>query len=166
MTLLLAAIGATVAALLELTILPYIRVEGANPHPVFVFGAITAIAISLEGGLVWAFVGGLALDVLAGRPLGSTAFALIISIGGAWALSRLLSGIRPLTPIIAVATFGIVNELIQFSLIGALRNPIPLADPIASILPGAIYDTLIAAAVGPLFMAVHDRRLEEERPDW
>jgi rod shape-determining protein MreD len=166
MSLLLAAVGATAAALIELTVLPYLRVEGANPHLVFVFGAIVAIAIGLESGLVWAFAGGVALDVLAGRPLGSTAFALLVSIGGAWALARLLARIRPLTPIIAVAIFGIVNSPIHFTLIGALRGPIPVADPMSVILPGVAYDTVIAAIVGPLLIAFRDRQAAEERPDW
>ena len=81
MTLLLAAVGATVTALLELTVGPYLKV-----------GTAAAASCSRprdhrdgrarsRGGLVWAFVGGLVLDVLAQRPLGSTSFALLICVG-------------------------------------------------------------------------------------
>ena len=83
MTLLLAAVGATVAALFELTVTTYLRVGGVQPHLVLVLAVIVTIAVGLEAGLVWAFVGGLALDVLAQRPLGSTAFALLLCVGGA-----------------------------------------------------------------------------------
>src|SRR5260221_14291342 len=81
MTLLLAAVGATVTALLELTIGPYLRVGIAEPHLVLVVGIIVTLALDIEAGLVWAFVGGLVLDVLAERPLGSSAFALLVCIG-------------------------------------------------------------------------------------
>ena len=88
MTLLLAAVGAVVTALIELSVVPYLRIGDAQPHPVLVLGVIVAIAVGVEAGLAWAFVGGIALDVLAQRPLGSTAFALLVCIGGASILAR------------------------------------------------------------------------------
>ena len=88
MTLLLAAVGAVVTALIELTVVPYLRIGSAQPHPVLVLAVIVTIAIGVEAGLVWAFVGGLALDVLAQRPLGSTAFALLLCVGATAILSR------------------------------------------------------------------------------
>ena len=92
MTLLLAAVGAVVTALVELTVTPYLRIGSAQPHPVLVLAVIVTIAVGLEAGLVWAFVGGLALDVLAQRPLGSSAFALLLCVGGA---SRPRSALSP-----------------------------------------------------------------------
>ena len=34
------------------------------------------------------------------------------------------------------------------------------------ILPGAIYDTVLAALIGPLAISIHDRRVQTERVDW
>jgi hypothetical protein len=34
------------------------------------------------------------------------------------------------------------------------------------LLPGLVYDVVLAAVVGPLIVAVRDRRLEQERVDW
>ena len=90
MTLLLAAVGATMTALVELTVGPYLRFGTAQPHLVLVLGIVVTVAIGLEAGLVWAFVGGLVLDVLAQRPLGSTAFALLLCMGVTAVLGRLL----------------------------------------------------------------------------
>src|SRR3970040_1678237 len=98
MTLLLAAVGATVTALLELSVGPYLRVATSQPHLVLVLGVVVTIAIGLETGLAWGFIGGLALDVLAQRPLGSTAFALLLCVGGANLLARLVTGLRPALP--------------------------------------------------------------------
>jgi hypothetical protein len=47
-----------------------------------------------------------------------------------------------------------------------LRTPIPVADPIAVLLPGVVYDTILAALIGPLAISIHDRRTESERLDW
>jgi rod shape-determining protein MreD len=166
MTLLLAAVGAVVTALIELTVAPYLRIGSAQPHPVLVLGVIVAIAVGLEAGLAWAFVGGLALDVLAPRPLGSTAFALLLCVGGASILARSLVRLRPIVPIFAVLVLSIGYSMILFALFRALGPVPPAADPVTTVLPGAVYDAVLAAVIGPLTVAVHDRRLEQERVDW
>ncbi len=166
MTLLLAAVGAVVTALVELTVVPYLRVGTAQPHPVLVLAVIITIALGLEAGLVWAFVGGLALDVLAQRPLGSTAFTLLICVGGAWLLARSLARVRPIVPIGAVFVLSIGYSMILFFAFGALGVPLPVSDPLSDVLPGAAYDAVIGAIVGPLTVAIHDRRAEQDRVDW
>jgi rod shape-determining protein MreD len=166
MTLLLAAVGAVVTALIELTVAPYLRIGAAQPHPVLVLAVIVTIALGLEAGLVWAFVGGLALDVLAQRPLGSTAFTLLLCVGGAAVLARTFSRIRPIVPIAAVLVLSAVYSMILFVAFGALGVRMPVPDPFGVILPGAIYDGVLGAIVGPLTVAIHDRRLDQDRVDW
>ena len=132
MTLLLAAVGATVMALLELTVGPYLRVGTSQPHLVLVLGVIVTVAIGLEAGLAWAFVGGLVLDVLAQRPLGSTAFALLLCVGGAVSARptrRPSPGRRP-DPGHLPAEPALLDDL--FVAFNALRAPIPVADPSAA----------------------------------
>ena len=166
MTLLLAAVGAVVTALLELTVGPYLRIGDAQPHLVLVLGVVVTIAVGLEAGLVWAFVGGLALDVLADRPLGSSAFALLLCVGGASVLARSFARLRPIIPIVAVFVLSLAYSMILYVTFGALGAPIPLDDPLGAMLPGAIYDAVLAAVIGPLAIAVHDRRVAQERVDW
>lgn len=166
MTLLLAAVGATVTALLELSVGPYLRVATTQPHLVLLVGVVVTIALGLEAGLAWGFVGGLVLDVLAQRPLGSTAFALILCVGGAYLLGRLSARLRPLIPIPATFLLSVLYSMTLFVAFNALRATIPVADPLSAILPGAVYDAILAAAIGPLAVAIHDRRAQDERVDW
>jgi rod shape-determining protein MreD len=166
MTLLLAAVGATVTALLELSVGPYLRVATSQPHLVLVLGVVVTVAIGLEAGLTWGFLGGLALDVLAQRPLGSTAFALLLCVGGAYALSRLVTRLRPIIPIPATFLLSLLYSMTLFLAFNALRATIPVADPAGAILPGAIYDAVLAALIGPLAISIHDRRADQERVDW
>jgi rod shape-determining protein MreD len=166
MTLLLAAVGAVVTALLELTVGPYLRIGDAQPNLVLVFGVVVTIAVGLEAGLVWAFVGGLALDVITQRPLGSSSFALLLAVGGASVLARSLARLRPIVPIAAVFVLSIGYSMILFFVFGALGTPLPVEDPLKAVLPSAIYDAILAAIVGPLAIAVHDRRMDQERVDW
>jgi len=166
MTLLLAAVGATVMAVVELTVGPYLLVGTTQPHLVLVVGIVVTVAVGLEAGLVWAFVGGLVLDVLAQRPLGSSAFALLLCVGATAVLARLLVRIRLLVPIVATLVLSLAYSMILFLAFNALDARIPVTDPVSVLLPSVIYDTALAALIGPLAISIHDRRLDQERVDW
>lgn len=166
MTLLLAAVGATVTALMELTVGPYLRVGDATPHLVLVFGIVATLALDLDSGLVWAFVGGLVLDVLAQRPLGSTAFALLLCLGGAALLGRAFVRLRQIVSIPATFVLSLLYSMTLFVAFNALRAPIPVVDPVGQVLPGAVFDLVVAALIGPLAISIHDRRAQTERVDW
>ena len=166
MFLFVAAIGATVTAIFELTVGPYLQIDHAQPHLVFVLAIVCTIAVGLESGLVWAFVGGIALDALAQRPLGSTSFALIVTVGIAASLARLFIRIRPLVVAPAVAILSIVYSMTLFVLLGALGSSVASHDPLSVLAPGAAYDAVIGVIIGPLAVAVHDRYTDEARADW
>ena len=113
-----------------------------------------------------AFVGGLLIDFLAPRPLGSTAFVLLVCAGLAVLLSRLLAQIRYLAPIIIVFLLSFTYSIMSAALYNALGGSASLVDPLRTLFPGAVYDAVIAALVGPLAVALRVRRLEQERVDW
>jgi rod shape-determining protein MreD len=163
MTLLVAAIAATVAAIVELTITPYLRVGDAQPHLVFVLAVVWTVAVGLDSGLVWAFVGGLVLDTLAQRPLGSTAFALLLVVGATGAITRFLVRIRPVVAIIATLLLSLVYSMTLLMLFSVLRPPSTLADPLRIVGPSVLYDVIVAAVLGPLAVSLRDRFVDEER---
>ena len=166
MIFMLAAVGTTVAALFELTVVPYLRVGDATPHLVFVLAVVVVVAVGFEAGLVWAFVGGLVLDVLAQRPIGSSAFALLLCVAAAAALAHSFTRLRPIVPIPAVFILSFVYSMSIYLTLGALRGTGGVEDPVAVLVPGAVYDTVLALFLGPLAVALHDRRAEQERVDW
>jgi rod shape-determining protein MreD len=166
MRLTLAAVGAVVAALLQLTIAPYLRIGDAQPDLVLVFAVTATTAGTVEAGLVSAFIGGLMIDLLAPRPLGMTAFMLLVSVGIAAVLARVLDRVRYLVPVVAVLATSLLSSALFLVLFGALREPVPVADPIRAILPDAIYSTVVAAIVGPIAIAVRQRAAERERVAW
>ncbi len=90
MTLLLAAVGATVTALLELTVGPYLRIGTAEPHLVLVLGIVVTVAIGLEAGWSGPSSGASYSMSSRQRPLGSTSFALLLCVGATSVLGRLL----------------------------------------------------------------------------
>jgi rod shape-determining protein MreD len=167
MSLLFAAIGATVTALVEATLATYIEIAGVVPHPVLVGGVIWTIAAGVDRGITWAFVGGLVLDSLLGRPLGVSAFALLAAVGGAALIAQPFPRLRLVAPIVAVPILSLVNSVLVMALSAAARPGADFADPLGLFLPGAIYDGVIGMFVGPLAVLIHDRRSgATERVDW
>ena len=166
MSLLLAAIGATATALVEATLGPYLAVGNAQPHPILVIGVIWTIAAGLERGITFAFVGGLVMDSLFGRPLGVSAFALLIAAGGAAAMAQPFPRLRIFVPIVAVPVLSLMYSLLVFALGAAAAPGVSVSDPVGMFLPGAAYDAVLGAVIGPLAISIRDRRAVPERVDW
>jgi hypothetical protein len=166
MSLFVAAIGATVTAIVELTVGPYIRVGNAQPHLVFVFAVVWTIAIGLESGSSgpsWA------ASPSTSWPSGRSEHRPSHSSSSSVSRRRSLaysSGFRPIVVVPAVAILSLVYSMTSFFLLGALGSSAAAHDPIGTLCPASAYDTVVAALVGPLAVAVHDRYVEEERVDW
>jgi rod shape-determining protein MreD len=133
---------------------------------VLVLTVIWTIVAGIEPGLVCAFLGGVMLDLLAPRPLGSTAFALLVAAGGAALFARALVRIRPLTPVIAVPVSSLVYSLVLIGVLTLLGTTAAVGDPVGPLLRGVVYDGVLGLLVGPLAVSIRDRRVAEERVDW
>ena len=166
MSLLLSAIGATIVAVLDVTLGRYLTVGNATPHLVLVLGVIWSIAAGIEGGVAWAFVGGLVLDSLLGRPLGATAFALLVAVGGARLFAQPMARLRVIVPIVAVPVFSLVYSMLILVLGSTGQGAGTVADPLGLFVPGVIYDAILGVFLGPLIVNAHDRQLPVERVDW
>ena len=92
---------AVVMSLLQSTIIPYLEIGGAKPDLLLVYTVILTIVLGLDHGLTVAFVGGLTIDAIAARPLGSTAFVLLLCVGVASLLGRLLARGRSASIVVA-----------------------------------------------------------------
>ncbi|MCU0501367.1 MAG: rod shape-determining protein MreD [Anaerolineae bacterium] len=73
----LMAVVLTLVVLVQATLLARVRLIGATPNLLLVVVVCWSLIRGLYDGLVWGFVGGLALDVLAGLPLGTSSLALM-----------------------------------------------------------------------------------------
>jgi rod shape-determining protein MreD len=166
MNLLLSAIGATAAALLEVGLVPYLAIGDARLHPVLIGAVVWTIVGGLEGGIAWGFVGGLVLDILLARPLGASSVALLLAVGGAFVISSSLLRVRGLAPIVAVPVLSLAYSMILNALaVGGPQATSPgITAPI--LFPGVVYDTVLGVVVGPLAVSLHDRRIPEERVEW
>lgn len=166
MSLTFAAIGAIIAAVLESTLVRHVELGSAHLQTVLILAVLWTTIADVDGGLVVAFVGGLTLDALVARPLGSTAFVTLLAVGLAYLMARPLARFRLVMPALAVCAGSIVSSVSLLVLYGALREPVALDDPVAYVVPVAIADTVVAAVLTPFAVAIRDRAAGPERVDW
>jgi rod shape-determining protein MreD len=133
---------------------------------VLIYAVLVTVVVGMDHGLAAAFLGGLIIDVLAPRPLGSTAFVLLVAVGGAALIGRLFTRGRTLAGITAVFLMSVVVPLLFLAVYGALRGPVPASDPLVTVLPDAVYNTILAALIAPPAVYAHRRYFEQDRVDW
>ncbi len=139
---------------------------GVKPDLVLVAVVLVTVLIGFLPGVTWAFVGGLAANLLVGAPLGSVPLTMLIvaalAAGGARALGR-LTWIYPIAAvlvgsIVADALTLVVGELVADApLLGGVPADIVIA---AAVLNAAIAALLLAPA--RLLVA----RYADEAPAW
>ena len=140
------------AALLQSAVVPFISVGGARPNLPFLVAGSWSLAAGAGEGVWWAFVGGLAADLLSGGPLGAFAVASLPPA------AMIGLGERPAprpTPLLVGASFltaatfaaGILYAL-ALSLAG-IPGPDP-ADLAIQIGGGAIFTGVLAIATYPI----------------
>ena len=161
----IAAVGAGVAALLELTIASRFQIAGAQLEISLVFAVIVTLVYGFEEGMAWAFVGGLTLDFIALRPLGSSVFELLAVVALATVAEPLLSRSRYPGCVIAVAVLTPIFLVISDVTSGLLRPPAPPMQ-LTSLIVAALANAIVAAVAAPLVIGIKRRAEQRQRVLW
>ncbi len=167
MGVLIAALGATLAAIVESSVLTQLFVGGVKPDLVLSLGLAMVMVLGFEHGMVWAVVGGLLLDLLlVDRAVGSTTLALLLVTGVAILVARLME--TPRLAIVALSVF-ILTFLYQALLMLLLAVTTGSAiQPIAALSYAfiALMNAGIAVVAAWAVMALERRMGMDERVAW
>ncbi|MDQ3870953.1 MAG: rod shape-determining protein MreD [Chloroflexota bacterium] len=164
MSLPLAAAGAVATALLETSVFSELKIAGVKPDLVFVFAVVSAIVAGVETGLLWAFLGGLMLDMmLPERPVGSTTLVLLLSVGAAVLAARLLPESRVAVPTLAVFVLTWAYQLVTAALLSVTAAALAIPSPLPSILPIAVLNAAIALPAALVARSLAMRRRPHDR---
>ena len=149
MSLLIAAVGAVLASLLETSVLPELH---ASLDLVLVFALVSAMLLSVEEGLIWAFLGGLTLDLLTpgGRALGSTTLCLLLATGGGLVIARITQPPRVLTVVAAVVALTFLYHALLAVVLAATEGVSLAGFSFASAAVAAVLNGILAAIAGRL----------------
>ena len=147
----LAIVVPLVAALLQGSVVPFITVAGARPNLVVLAAASWAVAAGPREAVWWAFLGGLAADLLSGGPVGALALAALLPVA---ALGLADTPQRPRSVatgalLVGFASFAAgVVYVIVLALAGVSLPDLPAV--LAATVSGAIYNAALALATYPL----------------
>ena len=160
-----AAVGAGIAALLELTIASRYQFADAQLELSLVFAVAVTLVYGFEEGMTWAFVGGLSLDLLAMRPLGSSVFELLVAVAMVALAEPLLSRSRYPGCVLAVFVVTPIFLVISDMTTGLLQPPAPPLS-ITSLVVAAVLNAILAAVAAPLVIGIKRRAEQRERVLW
>jgi rod shape-determining protein MreD len=166
LTLPFAALGTLLAALVETSVLPELQIAGTRADLVLVMAIVATMLMGVEDGLVWAFLGGLMLDMLVpGRPLGATTLALLLVVGVAMVATRVVGPGR-MRAVIAVFLLTWVFHMLLLGVLTLAEGVTLRTFEPRIVLVAAILNTVIAAPAALVFAAIERRFGEAERADW
>lgn len=147
----LAVVVPLAAALLQGALVPFIEVGGAHPNLVILVAACWAVAAGPREAVWWAFVGGLAADLLSAGAVGALALASLIPVA-ALGLAETPGRQRSvLTGAFLVGLASLAAGLIYLAVLAIAGIPLgELSRLLAAAVSGAIYNGVLAIATYPL----------------
>ncbi len=109
------------AAVIQATFIPQIRIFGGAPDLAFLFVLAWSVTSPLETGVLWAFVGGIATDLLSAAPTGASVIGLLLIIFAIDALRRQFVNISFLL-ILALLVGGTMLQKLVFAFVMILSG--------------------------------------------
>jgi len=168
LTLPFAALGAIVAALIETTVIPEIPIFEVQANLLLTLAVLAAVLMGIEDGLVWAFLGGLLVDMLTpARPIGATTFALLIMVGLAVAATRFVGQTR-LAAVILVFVLTWAYHLLLLATLALTEGLAAGAIDLKLVFATALLNMVVALPFVALFTLIERRfgNVDRERTAW
>jgi rod shape-determining protein MreD len=140
------------AALLQAAIVPFIAAGDVRPNLPLLVAASWAVAAGAAEACWWAFVGGLAADLVSGGPLGAFAVASLPAVAGVGLGERPLARPIPiLAGVVLVTLAALIAGLLYVGILALVGQPLPeLLALLIATLGGALYTGVLAFAVYPV----------------
>ena len=151
------------AALLQGTVAPLIAVGGARPSLPILVAASWSIAAGAREGVWWAFLSGIASDLISGGPLGAFALASLPPVAAVGL--REAGPSRPTPMLVGAVLVGLAALAAGLLYIGILAltgqavSSLPLAA--GTTVASAVYTGLLAIAIYPIARLL--RRVTEKQ---
>src|SRR5512137_2998678 len=145
-------------AIFQATAAPQIRIAGGSLN-LLLLCVMSWEQIEARGeGYVWAFVGGLSLDLISGGPFGASILGLLAAV---FIASRLGGGLfrdRLFLPLVTAVAGTFAYNGVYLLLLRIFGVPVNLVDALVQVvLPSALINMLASPIVALLMLALHSR---------
>lgn len=152
------------AAAVQSSFAPQIRVLGGSPDLVFLVVLSWSVGSEFPESLTWAFVGGIIQDLLSAAPLGASALGLIVVVFAVHLLNRGMYRIGFLLLAMLVVAGSLFKETL-FALVMAIIGFPNDYQALFSyvVIPTAIYNLAVFAPVYIVIRQIHRRTRPQSR---
>ncbi|KAA3663082.1 MAG: rod shape-determining protein MreD [Chloroflexi bacterium] len=143
-------------AVVQTAVLPFFPLFGLSPQLPFLVALAWALLRGMEEGIVWAFIGGLFLDLFSVTPLGVSSLSFMIGIAAVLWIQQAIPTSRFLLPVLLAVLSTVISLLVYFVILRALDYVTGYAG-LPATLPLALFHALLILPVYWLAFAI-DRR--------
>jgi rod shape-determining protein MreD len=113
-------------AVLQTAVLPRFPILGMVPQIALLVALAWGLLRGINEGIVWAFVGGLCLDLFSVAPIGTTALAFMLAITAVTWIENAFPTSRFFLPVVMAALATLIYLFIYLLLLRLLGHPINL----------------------------------------
>jgi rod shape-determining protein MreD len=124
-------------AVVQTAVLPRFPILGLVPQLPFLVALAWGLLRGMNEGIIWAFIGGLLLDLFSVAPMGATSFSFMLAIVAVIWVENAMPADRFFVPVIMAIAATVINLLIYLILLQLLGYPTTLQGA-AVLLPTAI----------------------------
>jgi rod shape-determining protein MreD len=124
-------------SVVQTAVLPRFPILGLVPQLPFLVALAWGLLRGMNEGIIWAFIGGLLLDLFSVAPMGTTAFSFMLAILAVVWIENAIPADRFFVPVIMATAATIIHLLIYLILLRLLGYPTTLQGA-AALLPTAI----------------------------
>jgi rod shape-determining protein MreD len=150
-------------AIIETSLLPEALGPLPRPNLVLVVSSTWA-AMRGDEGLIWAFFGGVMLDVMSGAPFGTYTAGLVLGNIVAMVIDRVSIPVQLLRVMNWVAVTSVVSQTVGLLVLGLLSRPFDIQIGVSTvILPSLIINAVLAIPTYAILNQVQARLRERER---
>ncbi len=148
-----------VLAILQSTLAPRLAILGIKPDLMLIAVVVVTLVQGSHVGLIWAFTGGIWLDLMGGGPLGGSSLALMAAV--------LVAGIghhrfffqNPLVPFMAGLLAGVTYGASLLALLWLFQELGPVDVLLERlVLPAAVYDAALMLLATPWLLTLSGER--------
>jgi rod shape-determining protein MreD len=131
-------------ALLQVSVADHLAIRGGIPGLVLVLVIDWGILRGTDEGMLWAFIGGLCLDVFSGWPIGTSTVALVIVASLVSLGEGTFMRTHALVPIATVFAATILYYAVALFILESTQQPVAwITELRMAVLPVAIYNAII-----------------------
>jgi len=133
-----------ILALLQTSLMNHVAINGIYPSIVLLIVVNWGILRGMDEGMLWAFLGGLCLDVFSGWPFGTNTVALV-TVASIVSLGRgTFMRTHAIVPLATVFGATLLYYGIALFILASTQHPVDLVPAIRTmVLPIAVYNTVL-----------------------